>query len=83
MPLPTVGSLWREFWRAIDPEAQLSRVQRTETRRAFYRGYFACLMTVRHAADSAEMSEAGAIAYVEALQAECTAFFALVKQGKA
>jgi hypothetical protein len=83
MPLPTVGSLWREFWDTLRPVGVVDDEQRREVRRCFYAGYVECLKGIRNASADPAINGAILMRYLESQLDECVAFFALVKEGKA
>jgi hypothetical protein len=83
MNLPTVGSLWRDYWAAIKPPDPVDPVQVAETRRAFYAGVLASLTLFRDTVGTDAVSEDQGAVYLEALYRECEAFYRRVKEGKA
>jgi hypothetical protein len=77
----TVRHMWDDFAAATLPVG-VSGVQRKETRRAYYAGFFAMLCAARSIGDDSVSEEEG-VEWLEALHAEVLAFYEDVKAGRA
>ena len=78
----TIAQQWTTFEATVLPAAA-GRVQRMETRRAFYAGFHAALMCGVEMADESGDDDVAGVAMMQALHQECSAFARDVAAGKA
>lgn len=81
MSLQTVEGLWQQFsQKVLHPSSP--EIQRVELRRAFYAGFYGCIIASVEIADICPTEE-GAAAEFQKLDDECRAFAAAVLGGEA
>jgi hypothetical protein len=80
--MKTIADMWHDYERTVLP-ANASRIQRSETRRAFYCGFEACLQLYNDMADESGDNDELGMQMIKALHIECSAFAHAVARDEA
>lgn len=78
----TIAQQWTSFEAAVLP-ASAGRVQRLETRRAFYAGFQAALLAAVEMADESGDDDDLGVSMIQRLHEECQQFAQAVATGRA